>query len=190
MPRKASKLPKFTGSLAKPIKRPPARILIDGRLMTKEELSEETNKEINAISGQRLEKMKDLLRFYGWKSEGPLHEVTAGVLFFVLYRMACDFVPGFQVTDKGGGAGRPKKHDADSLKTLLMFIDVIKTVHSREYGRPVTDLEACEFFAESQDRSLVGARNASARMAATKTLANLVSQGRASAKRKAEGKVH
>jgi hypothetical protein len=192
MPRKIIKGPKFIGALAKRIKMPPARVLTDGRLMTDEELQADTRRAVMMIFEQRMDKMHDLLCFYGWKPQGrKFGEAKPGELIVALFRMACDFVPGFQVTENGGTTGRPAKHDAESLKTLITIIDhAIKPLLSKKYGRPATDLEACELWAECSDSALAGAANASARKKAAKTATTLLSHARASEKRKAAGKVH
>lgn len=161
MTRAKSKLPKFTGELAKPIKQQRLTVLAS---------QEEREAAIANVFMQRTEKIGDLLRFYGLSRE-KWGQATPGELFNVIFKMGCDFIPGFQ-TDNG--VGRPSKHDAESQRGLLTLIDFI-----RKRGLAGSDLKACEVWADCEGHK------GSALAKRVKTLANLVSRARASKARQA-----
>jgi hypothetical protein len=114
MARAKSKLSKFTGSLAKPIKRPRLNPLAS---------QEERDASFKDVFTQRFVKIGELMRFYGLSRE-KWGEAGTGELIAVILGMACDFVPGFQL-DR---VGRPPKHDVTSQHQLLLIIDVILAI--------------------------------------------------------------
>lgn len=174
----ARKIPKFTGALAEPIKM--------GRLSLLKMTAEEQRAAIAKINtdllARRIDKLPALLRHYGWKG-GKLGEVSAGQLLGFIARLACDFIPGFQTVDEAARTkGRPRKHDSESLEALLHMIDIIKKL-----GLATTDQEACAVHVEcSEDPP----RRRTDREKRARSLANLVSQARASAKRKESKAIH
>jgi hypothetical protein len=191
MSRKASKIPKFTGQLAEPIKMlRPHLVIIEGgeaQTMTDRERQADTNRVLDDLLTRRLEKLPALLRHYGVKTGEKFGGLGQGTLLFLIVRMACDFIPGFQTVDEAARRiGRPRKHDPEYLKQLITLVDLIKKM-----GLATTDEEACAIFAETtEDPSLGSPRRKSAREKRARSLANLLSAARAGAKRKANKALH
>jgi hypothetical protein len=165
MAQKKPKLPKFTGTLANRIKE---------RRLDLSATQEERSAATFSIFQQRLEKLDDLLRFYGWKGGEKWGQATVGDMILVILRMAEDFVPGFQTFL----AGRPK--EKLTPETLRLLVETAKRI-----GVATTDEQACGLIAESIEPDLASPRRGSERAKRAKTLANRVAKARASKRRKA-----
>lgn len=175
MPRKVSKIPKFTGELAKPID---TRIVFPAN---KQYWDEYIKKKLDALDKERLRKIPLLAKFLGIKFDhldlNKWEDLAAfyGCLAMNLAILVC---PGFQHK-------QPSKTPREIVRWLLIAIEKGKAM-----GVYKSDLDGCVDFLKQHEPELVRPGNRTALQKRARTLRNLVAQDRASLKRAHAKKLH
>jgi hypothetical protein len=163
MPRKQLDLPKWSGELAKPIDIP------GGWSLDKEGV----DKGMVELLGARLEKLQLLAKALGVPS---LEKTSDPVVFYaaIAIELACLVCPGFQL--------KPPSRNLFNRRAApgwLFWIELLK-----RDGRVKSDLEGCMFVLKVVQPELARPHNKSKLRQQALTLRNLISQERASWKRR------
>jgi hypothetical protein len=176
MPRKRTKLPKFTGPLAKPIESALVWPMHDDELF-----AEYAKAKFVDLHKLRMQKIPLLAAFLGLPFEFDQNDAAKAVEFYarLATALAILFVPGFR-EKKYGKMPRPV------VRSALIGIEAGKV-----RGLFNSDLDGClDFLKNYYEPELARPQNKSRLQRRARTLRNLITRERACLKRAASGKLH